>query len=555
MEHQSRKELDQEFQEYYLSSSVPSMKVGLSVTLLLFLVYAINNRILFADSVEQQYFFRFGLIVPSLVISLAALFINPLKKYLSLIFIFINLYSCIAVYYVGVTSDITGRGYNYYYAWVMLVMIGMHTFYRIRFRDLILLNALQFMAYFAATLVNHSYSISFLYFNHLFFVISVTTLGFFISYIFQSLNWKNFLHQKALTENYHKLIQEMKERKEAEEELVRSERQYHQALDSFPDWVVAVDRNMNIKMVNSTLKQVAVEAGLPANLIGLNIEKSFPFISKEEIDSVRVVFETGRISIRELSFDFGGQQVFVETRTLPMIRNNRVEQVMVVTRDRSKEREIEALKLKNTETKETMLKEIHHRVKNNLAIVISLLSMQGSKNPDPDFQRLIRDIELRIRSMALIHEHLYRSENFDKIPLSNYIHSLVSMISSTFSGHKITLKMEMDDILANIETALPLGLITNELLTNSYKYAFPGKVEGIISIKLEKIIPEGFMFTVSDNGIGLPAGFTLQNQESLGMFIIRLLIEQLDGTISITSNGGVSACITVPDFKRINKGL
>ena len=241
---------------------------------------------------------------------------------------------------------------------------------------------------------------------------------------------------------------------------------------------------MNIKMVNSTLKQVAVEAGLPANLIGLNIEKSFPFISKEEIDSVRVVFETGRISIRELSFDFGGQQVFVETRTLPMIRNNRVEQVMVVTRDRSKEREIEALKLKNTETKETMLKEIHHRVKNNLAIVISLLSMQGSKNPDPDFQRLIRDIELRIRSMALIHEHLYRSENFDKIPLSNYIHSLVSMISSTFSGHKITLKMEMDDILANIETALPLGLITNELLTNSYKYAFPGKVEGIISIKL-----------------------------------------------------------------------
>jgi len=555
MEHQSRKELDQEFQEYYLSSSVPSMKVGLSVTLLLFIVYAINNRILFADSVEQQYFFRFGLIVPSLVISLAALFINPLKKYLSLIFIFVNLYSCIAVYYVGVTSDITGRGYNYYYAWVMLVMIGMHTFYRIRFRDLILLNALQFMAYFAATLVNQSYSISFLYFNHLFFVVSVTTLGFFISYIFQSLNWKNFLHQKALTENYHKLIQEMKERKEAEEELVRSERQYHQALDSFPDWVVAVDRNMNIKMVNSTLKQVAVEAGLPHNLIGLNVEKSFPFISKEEIDSVRVVFETGRISIRELSFDYGGQQVFVETRTLPMIRNNRVEQVMVVTRDRSKEREIEALKLKNTETKETMLKEIHHRVKNNLAIVISLLSMQGSKNPDPDFQRLIRDIELRIRSMALIHEHLYRSENFDKIPLSNYIHSLVSMISSTFSGHKITLKIEMDDILANIEIALPLGLITNELLTNSYKYAFPGKTEGIISIKLEKVISDGFRFTVSDNGIGLPEGFTLQNQESLGMFIIRLLIEQLDGTISITSNGGVSACITVPDFKHINKGL
>lgn len=553
MEYNSRKELDQEFQEFYLSSSVPSMKVGLSVTLLLFISYAITSRIIFGDSYEQQYFLRFGLIVPTLAISLAALFIKPLKKHLSLIFILVNLLSCLAVYYVGVTSDITGRGYNYYYAWVMLVMIGMHTFYRIRFRDLIILNALQFMAYFAATLVNNSYSISFLYFNHLFFVISVTTLGFFTSYIFQSLNWKNFIHQKALTENYHKLIQEMKERRDAEEGLLSSERQYHEALDSFPDWVVAVDRDMNIKMVNSTLKQVAVQAGLPVSLIGLNIEESFPFINKEEVDNVKSVFETGRISIGELSFDFGGQQVFVEIRTIPMIRNNKVEQVMVVTRDRSKEREIEALKLKNTETKETMLKEIHHRVKNNLAIVISLLSMQGSKNADPDFQKLIRDIELRIRSMALIHEHLYRSENFDKIPLSNYIHSLISMISATFSGHKISLKMELEEILVNIETALPLGLITNELLTNSYKYAFPGNIEGIVSLKLEKVIPEGFRLTVSDNGIGLPEGFDLRNQESLGMFIIRLLIEQLDGSISVSSNEGVSVCITVPDFKQINK--
>ncbi|MEI8005978.1 MAG: histidine kinase dimerization/phosphoacceptor domain -containing protein [Bacteroidota bacterium] len=552
MEHKSRKELDNEFQEYYLSSSVPSMKVGLTVTLLLFISYAAINRILFADSIEQQYFFRFGLIVPTLAVSMAVLFIKPLKKYLALIFILVNLFSCLAIYYVGVTSDITSRGYNYYYAWVMLVVIGMHTFYRIRFRDLIILNALQFMAYFSATLVNHSYSISFLYFNHLFFVVSVTTLGFFISYIFQSLNWKNFLHQKALTENYHRLIQEVKERKEAQDELATSERQYHEALDSFPDWVIAVDRDMNIKMVNSTLKQVAAEAGLPGNLIGMNIERSFPFINKEEIDNVRAVFETGRISIGELSFEFVGQQVFVETRTLPMIRNNRVEQVMVVTRDRSREREIEALKLKNAETKETMLKEIHHRVKNNLAIVISLLSMQGSKNNDPEFQKLIRDIELRIRSMALIHEHLYRSENFDKIPLSNYIQSLVSMISSTFSGHKISLKMELKEILVNIETALPLGLITNELLTNAYKYAYPGMNEGIVSLKLETVDPNGFRLTVSDNGIGLPEGFDLRNQETLGMFIIRLLIEQLDGSISITSKGGVSACITVPDFKFIN---
>ncbi len=546
MEQTSRKELDKEFQEFYLSSSIPSMKVGLSVTLLLFVAYAIVNQSLFGNLPEQRYFLRFGLIVPSLLLSLVVLFLKPLRKQLSLIFIIINLFSCAAIFYVGVTSDISSRGYNYFYAWVMLIMIGMHTFYRIRFWDLIILNALQLLAYVLASLINRSYTLPNLFFNHLFFVVSVTSLGFFISYIFQNLNWKNFLHQKALTDNYHKLILEIRDRKEAEEELLRSERQYHEALDSFPDWVVVFDRDMNIIMVNSTLKQVARKAGHVAEITSLNLYEAFPFISKAEVDNIKTVFETGRISIAEMNIEYNGKYIFLETRKIPMIRSNKVEQVMVVTRDRSQEKELEALQLRNSETKEIMLKEIHHRVKNNLAIVISLLGMQGRKNPDPEFQRLVRDIELRIRSMALIHEHLYRSENLDKVPLSNYIHSLVSIISSTFSGHKIRLEMDMEDILANIETALPLGLITNELLTNSYKYAFPGSNEGIVRLKLEKYGLTGFKLEVSDNGVGLPAGFDLKSQESLGMFIIKLLAEQMDGSIDIISKGGVSATIIVP---------
>ncbi|MCX6284383.1 MAG: PAS domain-containing protein [Bacteroidetes bacterium] len=546
MEQKSRKELDKEFQEFYLSSSIPSMKVALSVTLLLFVAYAIVNRSLFGNLPEQQYFLRFGLIVPTLLLSLVALFIKPLRNHLSLIFIILNLISCIAIFYVGVTSDITSRGYNYFYAWVMLVMIGMHTFYRIRFWDLIILNAMQLLAYVLASLINRSYTLPNLFLNHLFFVVSVTSLGFFISYIFQNLNWKNFLHQKALTENYHKLILEIRDRKEAEEELLRSERKYHEALDSFPDWVVVFDRDMNIIMVNSTLKLLAKEAGLGEELTNMNLNDSFPFIGEDEIENIKNVFETGRISIAEMNIEYKGKNVFLETRKIPMIRSNRVEQVMVVTRDRSKEKELEALQIRNSETKEIMLKEIHHRVKNNLAIVISLLVMQGRKNPDPEFQRLVRDIELRIRSMALIHEHLYRSENLDKVPLSNYLQSLVSIISSTFSGQKIRLEMELEDIRANIETALPLGLITNELLTNSYKYAFPGRKEGIVILKLEKYGLSGFKLEVSDNGVGLPAGFDLKSQESLGMFIIKLLAEQLDGSIDITSKGGVSATIIVP---------
>jgi two-component sensor histidine kinase len=546
MEQISRKALDKEFQEFYLSSSIPSMKVGLSVTLLLFVIYAAINNFFFGNNPDQQYFLKFGLVAPCLIISLIAIFIKSLGKYLTIIFLGINIFSCAVIYFVGVTSVITSPGYNYFYAWVMLVMIGMHTFYRIRFRDLIILNAMQLLSYLLASVFNRSYSVPFLFVNRLFFVVSVTSLGFFISYIFQSLNWKNFLHQKALTENYHKLFLEVKERKEAEDELARSERQYHEALDSFPDWVIVVDRELNIIMLNSTLKQVAIEAGLHGDLTGLNMTNSFPYIKDEEINDLRTVFETGRISFGELSFKFGSKQVFVEVRKIPMFRNNKVEQVMVVTRDRSKEKEIEDLKLRNSETKAVMLKEIHHRVKNNLAIVISLLSLQGRKNTDPEFQRVIRDIELRIRSMALIHEHLYRSENLDKIPLSNYINSLVSIISGTFSGYKIKLDMQLEDILVNIETALPLGLITNELLTNAYKYAFPGKWEGTLKIVLKKDGPDRFTLNVSDNGVGLPEGFDFEKQDSLGMFIIRLLVEQLDGSINFKTSGGVSASIVVP---------
>ncbi len=546
MVQQSRKKLDMEFEEYYLSSSIPSMKVGLIITLLLFLVYTVFNRLLLSNVHEQDYFLRFGFIVPILLVSLIILFIKPLARYLPVIFIVLNLFSCFAIYYVGVSSDISDPGYNYFYAWVMLVMIGTHTLYRISFWRLIVLNIMQLFAYILATLINRSYNIPFFFINNLFFVVSMTSLGLFISYFLHSLSWKSFVHQKALTQNYHKLILESRDRKEAEDELVRSELQYHEALDSFPDWVIVVDRGLNIIMANSMLRQSVADAGLPSELKGRNLVETFLLLKQAEIDEMKAVFENGRISIGEISFEFRGQQFFVETRKIPIFHNNIVEQVMIVIRDRSKENEIELLKLRNAETKEIMLKEIHHRVKNNLAIVISLLDLQGRKNPDPNFQKLVREVELRIRSMALIHEHLYRSVNIDRIPLSNYIQSLVEIISGTFRNNKIRIEIQLDDILANIETALPIGLITNELLTNSYKYAFPEKQAGIITIKLEKYFATGFQLTISDNGVGLSEGFDLRKQDSLGMFIIKLLVEQMDGRIRITSERGVKASIIIP---------
>jgi two-component sensor histidine kinase len=199
-----------------------------------------------------------------------------------------------------------------------------------------------------------------------------------------------------------------------------------------------------------------------------------------------------------------------------------------------------------SQQKVIMMKEIHHRVKNNLAIVISMLSLQARNNPNPELGKIIRDIEMRIRSMALIHEHLYRSENLDRIPLDQYLRSLSTIILGTFSHPGIELDLELDAVNVSLETALPIGLITNELITNAVKYAFPDVQQGNIRIDLKRRDSHLVELLIADNGIGLPKHFDFQKASSLGMFITRLLIEQLNAQIQIGNGKGASFRIRCP---------
>jgi two-component sensor histidine kinase len=217
-------------------------------------------------------------------------------------------------------------------------------------------------------------------------------------------------------------------------------------------------------------------------------------------------------------------------------------------RDRSREKEMEEIKRRNAEQKEMLLREIHHRVKNNLAIVISLLDFQLKNNNDATLARIIIDIQMRIRSMALIHEHLYRSENLDQIPLASYIESLAYMVTTTFGAYRIKLIQELDAMDSSIETALPLGLIINELLTNAFKYAFPEQASGEIHLLLKKV-DQGYLIVVEDNGIGLPRSATMDSEKSLGLFIVGLLVEQISGNLEIVRNKGTSFQITFPDIQ------
>ncbi|TGL74528.1 sensor histidine kinase [Leptospira yasudae] len=203
-----------------------------------------------------------------------------------------------------------------------------------------------------------------------------------------------------------------------------------------------------------------------------------------------------------------------------------------IIRDITERKRAEEKLKKTLEEKEVMLKEIHHRVKNNLQVVASLLGLQAEHSENDQISQILKECERRIQSMALIHKELYQSENITKIDFYDYLNTLlVSLLHSFGKEKKIEFRISSKPNFVSIETAIPLGLIVNELVTNSLKYAFPKEEKGLISVKLRSDVEESVL-EVSDNGIGMPNGFDLGKSESLGLRLVEILSRQLRGKSS-----------------------
>jgi two-component sensor histidine kinase len=184
------------------------------------------------------------------------------------------------------------------------------------------------------------------------------------------------------------------------------------------------------------------------------------------------------------------------------------------------------------EERNTLLKEIHHRVKNNLQVVTSLLNLQSRYINDPDVKSMLRYSQYRIQSMALLHETLYKSEDLSKINYSNYLNQLVGglIVSMKGSNNQIELKLDIDDVFFNIDTSIPLGLVINEIVTNSLKYAFEDD-KGIISIELKKLKNDNYLLKIGDNGKGIPKSISFRTTSTLGLKLVHKLVLQLQGNI------------------------
>lgn len=195
--------------------------------------------------------------------------------------------------------------------------------------------------------------------------------------------------------------------------------------------------------------------------------------------------------------------------------------------------------------KEWLLKEIHHRVKNNLQIVISLLNTQSAYLDNEDALMAIQNSQHRMHAMSLIHQKLYQSDNLSTIDMSWYIFELINYIKESYSSEsKIKFTVDAEKVFLDVAQAVPMGLIINEAVINTTKYAFPEDRRGSVAVTFKNTGNDDYQLIISDNGVGLPVGFDIDETESLGMNLMRGLTDQLDGTFALENKNGLKITIT-----------
>jgi PAS domain S-box-containing protein len=217
--------------------------------------------------------------------------------------------------------------------------------------------------------------------------------------------------------------------------------------------------------------------------------------------------------------------------------------------DISDRKQIEEQLRASLHDREILLKEIHHRVKNNLQMVSSLLRLQANSIQDPSILPFFKDSQNRVKAMALIHERLYQSNNLARIHFPEYVRKLVCDVFRSYNPASSTIRLYFDiaEVELDVDTVIPCGLIVNELVSNALKYAFPNQMDGEITISFLVLASTQYQLAVRDNGIGLPEEFDFRNTTSLGLQLVCALTQQLQGTIEVDTHQGTAFYVTFND--------
>ena len=352
---------------------------------------------------------------------------------------------------------------------------------------------------------------------------------------------------KSITDRVDALIYSRKELKESE--------QFSKLLlNSTAEAIYGVDNIGNCTFCNpSCMRLLGYEN--EADLLGKNMHELIHHTrsdgSKYPNEECRAynAYKTGKgVQVDdEVFWRSDGTSFPVEYSSYPIFQNIAIVGAVVTFLDISERKNAENKIIASLKEKEVLLKEVHHRVKNNMAVIASLLNLQSRYIDDKKYKDMFKECQSRIRSMALVHEKLYQTQDFSVIDLKDYILTLIQSIRNTFGSNKeYYFNTEIDNIQLDLDILIPCGLIINEILTNSFKYAFNSEEKAEINITIKRLEGDNISLIISDNGKGLPDDFEISDSSGLGLQLVSALTEQIEGTLEIKSEQGSEFKLVFP---------
>lgn len=324
------------------------------------------------------------------------------------------------------------------------------------------------------------------------------------------------------------IAHDITDKRSAIEKLKQSEEKSRAIIRAIPDILFTINREGVFLDVKAEDERMLFFK--PDEFIGRNLLEFFPGgLGESFLLKIKDAIKTNKSQNFYYSFEHEGTLRFYEAR----YRNINQSECLVLIRDITIDKQNQEKLTQSLKEKEVLLKEVHHRVKNNMQIISSILNLQSSYTNDPLILNLLRESQNRIKTMAYIHESLYQNKTFSFVNFNEYLSQLISNIvhSYSVSPEKIKLLINCNKVVLNLDVSIPLGLIINELVTNAIKHAFPSTSKGIISVDL-KTENNLVTLTVQDNGIGIDTEFNPESSNSLGLQLVHTLIDQIDGKIS-----------------------
>jgi PAS domain S-box-containing protein len=340
------------------------------------------------------------------------------------------------------------------------------------------------------------------------------------------------------------------DRRAAEELLVRSEARYRIVAEQTGQMVYDADLSTGSIAWLGAIEAVMGYTGEEFSTV--TMQKWLDLIHEEdraEIDAAlkRCIDLGERVQHTCRVLHKNGSFISVLANGIPVPGpDGRTVRILGTIMDITERRHAESVIAASLKEKEVLLKEIHHRVKNNLQVISSLLNLQAAAAHDPQTLEQLKESQNRIRSIALIHERLYQSENLAYIDFGEYVRGVVSYLARSYSVPNVRVNIDVQNVNLAVNTAIPCGLIINELVSNALKYAFPDGKKGEVSIGLAVNEGKWGILTVRDDGVGLPSTIDFEQSTTLGLQLVNTLSRQLSGSTVVTRDSGTSISITFP---------